>query len=321
MRVFAVTPLYPPNSRVGAWLATHRCLAALAARGHDVTVMTINAKADTYDLDGVTVTGFVKGFDLDRGARAADVVVSHAGDNAAAHLAALRHGRPSVRMVHGHRLDPLAVASAALVVFNSQHLADRHGPAVAAPHIVVRPPVFAEEHATTPGSAVTLVNLTHAKGGSLFWRLARVLPDVEFLGVLGGYGRQIRDRHPNVRIQPCTTNMAGDVWARTRVLLMPSEVETWGMVGVEALASGIPVIAHPTPGLLESLGPAGIFVDRDEPDGWLAEIARLADPTEWAEASARALARSAELDPQPDLGRFCSTVEGLTHHTGASRCA
>ncbi len=317
MRVFAVTPLYPPLSRVGAWLATHRCLAALAAAGHQVTVMTLNAKADDYTHDGVTVIGFRRGYDLDRGVAAADVVVSHAGDNGMAHLAALRHGRPSVRMVHGHRLDPVAVAGAALVVFNSQSLARAHQ--VDSPSIVVHPPVFAAEHATTPGNQVTLVNLTAIKGGSLFWRLARVMPDVRFLGVLGGYGRQIRDRFPNVEVIPSTTDMRRDVWARTRVLLMPSEVETWGMVGVEALASGIPVIAHPTPGLVESLGAAGVFVDRDEPSGWVGQIRQLADPEVWSAASAHALRRSAELDPLPDLARFTGAVGALTH-TGVSQC-
>ncbi|MFE4971343.1 glycosyltransferase [Kitasatospora sp. NPDC056651] len=50
------------------------------------------------------------------------------------------------------------------------------------------------------------------------------------------------------------------VYARSRVVLMPSSHESWGRVGVEAFASGIPVIAHPTPGLAECLGHAGIYV-------------------------------------------------------------
>lgn len=87
------------------------------------------------------------------------------------------------------------------------------------------------------------------------------------------------------------------------------------MTAVEAIASGIPVIAHPTDGLVESLGPAGIFVDRADGQAWLDEIERLHDPAEWAEASRLSLARSAELDPQADLDRFVNIIEAL-HCTG-----
>lgn len=62
--------------------------------------------------------------------------------------------------------------------------------------------------------------------------------------------------------------MRDDVWSRTKVLLIPSNYETYGMVGVEAIASGIPTIAHPTDGLCESLGDAGWFIPRDDVDEW-----------------------------------------------------
>jgi len=69
---------------------------------------------------------------------------------------------------------------------------------------------------------------------------------------------------------------------------MPSEYESWGRVGVEAMASGIPVIAHPTPGLQESLGDAGVFVDRNDIDGWERAIRRLLTPRAYGTASKKA---------------------------------
>ena len=84
-------------------------------------------------------------------------------------------------------------------------------------------------------------------------------------------------------------------------------------IGLAEIArkSGIPVIAHPTPGLQESLGGAGIFVDRGDIDGWVEAIRRLDDPDEYRQASQRALARVAQLNPQASLDRFAKEVEAL----------
>ncbi|MBQ1163612.1 glycosyltransferase, partial [Streptomyces sp. A73] len=76
--------------------------------------------------------------------------------------------------------------------------------------------------------------------------------------------------------------MAERVYGRTRVLLMPRSYESWGRAGCEALASGIPVEAHPTPGLCESLGEAGVYVDRNDLDGYEAVLRKLLeDPAEY----------------------------------------
>jgi glycosyltransferase involved in cell wall biosynthesis len=92
---------------------------------------------------------------------------------------------------------------------------------------------------------------------------------------------------------------------------MPSAHESWGRVGVEAMTSGIPVIAAPTAGLKESLGDAGVFCDRDDLDAWEQALRRLLDGRRWKAASRKAKARAAELDPAADLDRWCHEVETL----------
>jgi glycosyltransferase involved in cell wall biosynthesis len=113
------------------------------------------------------------------------------------------------------------------------------------------------------------------------------------------------------------------VWARTRILLVPSAYESWGRVASEALCSGIPVIAHPTTGLIENLGDAGIFVDRRDTDGWIAALRRLQDPTAYETARGLALARSAEQQRMRviDERRWVASVEALGRDHGGDPVA
>lgn len=309
MQVLASIPLYPPSSRVGAWLSTHEVLAHLAARGHQVDVVLSMGEHEPYVLDGVHVHPRWSG--LPRLARAGDVIVSHLGDSGNAAGFAAELAKPSVRMVHGAiaHADEL-LAGTALAVFNSESLRSEIG--WSGRSIVAAPVVRVSEFETTPGDRVTLVNLSENKGGRLFWKLAEILEAEErFLGVKGGYEAQVEGHAPNVELIGSTTRMRDEVYARTRVLLVPSIRESYGRVGLEACCSGIPVIAHPTPGLRESLGDAGLFVDRDDVAGWVEAIGQLADPARWAEASARARARAAELTPDDDLDRVADEIEAL----------
>jgi glycosyltransferase involved in cell wall biosynthesis len=141
------------------------------------------------------------------------------------------------------------------------------------PSIVVYPPVYWKEYATeTTREFVTLINLNYNKGGNIFVEIAKRMPDIKFLGVKGGYDGQIMNKNvSNITYLP-NTAFIKDMYAKTDILLVPSKEESWGRVAVEAMSSGIPVIAHPTPGLLESCGSAGIYCNRESPDDWVREI-------------------------------------------------
>jgi glycosyltransferase involved in cell wall biosynthesis len=83
------------------------------------------------------------------------------------------------------------------------------------------------------------------------------------------------------------------------------------MVGPEAMCSGIPVVASPTPGLRESLGDAGIFVDTSNLNAWFEAVRALQDPSAWQEASLKALSRAEQLAAQDDTVEFVRALEGL----------
>lgn len=300
MRVVAVTPRYPPESRVGAWLATHEFLAALARRGHDVEVRTEVGAVTS--LDGVRIEPV--GETAARWVRGADVVVSHAGDQIQrADQYAQANGIPSVVMIHGDVKQIHRKPAADLVVFNAESNQNKRWKG-----IVCRPHTRMAAHRGSRGDRVTLLNCSTEKGWDTFAALVAAMPDTQFLGVKGGYGGQHRMSGPNVTVNSVARDPR-EVWRRTRILVMPSIAETWGMAGVEAMCSGIPVIAHPTPGLQESLGDAGVFVDRDDIDGWRREIERLDDHGEYMAASRAAFRRAQQLTDRSTLDRFCDEIE------------
>lgn len=136
----------------------------------------------------------------------------------------------------------------------------------------------------------------------------------------GGYGVQrIPRRIPrNVELIDHVPAEAMDelVWSRTAILLAPSARESWGMTATEALQRGIPVVAHPTPGLLESLDVAGVFIDRARTREWVRVIRRLQEPEVYARRSRIAAARGVELlaISRRQATEFVRLIEGLVAH-------
>ncbi len=326
LKVVARVHAMPPEHNAGAEHMLVSMLRPLVERGHDVQVwLSRYGKAhQEYEYRGIHVVPLESRLDFPTAVRRADVLVAHLETVPSTASLARGYGKPLVVVCHNtHRPTFRDVASGetALAVYNSRWMAREADlffaeyPKAVCPaeSLIVRPPVFADEYATKPGKAITLVNCNPEKGGKVLKALAERMPDQQFLAVKGAYGEQILPDLPNVEVVDHVRgeDMREQVYTRTRVLLMPSSYESWGRAGCEALASGIPVVAHPTPGLCESLGEAGIFVDRSDVDGYEAVLRKLATPAEFRLASKRAKARSAELDPAADLAAWCSAVESL----------
>jgi len=275
----------------GAEIMLHYWLKDLQQRGHPVKVLTTDERAPGSQVyEGVEVVRA----DADMIAANwtwADVAITQLRETVEATRLGTAFHVPVIYLVHAPRaLEAHAVSDGALAVFNAESVA--RGSDFEGPRALLHPPVDPAEYRTTPGDRITLINLGMWKGGNLFWRLVRELPQRLFLAKAGGYSQQIVPgaipaNAELVRgdIGQSSAEMRDDVYRRTRVLLVPSAMETWGRVAIEAAASGIPVIAHPTPGLLESLGSSGLFVDRDDTAGWVAAIESLDDPETYANYS------------------------------------
>jgi len=319
MKIVALLHFAVPYRMAGSETMAHAMMEKLVEAGHDVVVV-VNEMKEFQNKD--YVHGSVQ-YKARRGLAASrlvldekpDLIITHHQNTMLAHSLAQQARSKRALIIHndlGAGID-FARQEWDLLVFNTEWLRE-----VYRQHdvdgIVVHPPVYPDAHATTPGSHITLVNLNEDKGSRIFYRLAEHFPNLKFLGVTGAHGKQlIRHDLPNVEIIPNTTNMKEDVWSRTGILLMPSIYESYGMAGVEALASGIPVIANPTPGLRESLGDAGCFTPRDDFDRWVAAIRTMTMKVGWGQWSSLAKERSAELLMQTrnDLDLWAQKVSEL----------
>jgi len=129
---------------------------------------------------------------------------------------------------------------------------------------------------TIQNNVVCLINCNKNKGGELFKELAIKMPNVQFLGVRGGYSNQIIDSNgpKNLTYMENQKDITV-VFKKIGILVMPSKNETWGRTAVEAMSAGVPVIHSEAPGLVECVGGAGIMCVHNDLDAWVDAINRL----------------------------------------------
>jgi glycosyltransferase involved in cell wall biosynthesis len=310
VKVLARIHSYLPSHAAGGELYAHTVFRFLVSHGHEVRVGTREREA--YIYEGVEVVGS----DLNEKAFTwPDVMVTHLDLTAHAMQEARRYDKPLVHLVHNDRqlkYNRVKPSKADLVVFNSRWIQRKQN--WPGRQIVIRPPVIASDYQVPRfGEYLTLINCFQGKGAPTFFELARRMPGRKFLAVKGGYGMQVCPSDVrNVTYLENTPDIR-PIYAKTRVLLMPSSYESWGRTAIEAASSGIPTIASPTPGLVESLGPAGIFANHDDIEAWITQIRRLDDQETYERASQASLERSAELDPTAELEQLETALQEVCH--------
>lgn len=315
MRVIGYLHNYPPGRLLGGELMTSILLEALVEAGHEVDVI-VHECVEARTRNGVRVLPRRKAM-LSWDMRGYDLFVSHP------EIAGFVRGRvghaPFVGVVHNlstPTLDALRLVRPTMLVANAQATANRVR-GYCRDIMVLHPPTPVGRFPMPDGMPrrfVTQVNLSKEKGGELFYALAEARPDLPFLGVAGGHGEQIYpDPLPaNVSLIGQSQSM-GLIYAMTRVLLFGSSTETYGMVAAEACMAGIPVIAHRLPGIVEAIGDAALWRDRDHPEQWLDALTLLDDEDEWQAAAAKAAERGRFLAQrsQDGIDAFVTRVEAL----------
>lgn len=304
MKILAHIHGYPPNHNAGAEWMLHHMLKWLQKRGHEITVAVPDPGAE--EFEGIKIVPeYASTHIRPQWYRWADIVVSHL-DKVGKVINNIRVvDKPAMFLMHNTHYNTMIdlIAHRSVLCFNSHYVQDQVDTRTKNPYglkesCIVYPPCPIDYYKTNRGGAksATLINYGLKKGGNIFYELAHMLPEIEFLAVKGDYFHQAKRKLDNVTFKENTPRIQKE-YALTKVLLMPSQYESFGRTAIEAAASGIPTIAAPTPGLQESLGEAGIFRELNDVEGWAKELKKLMEDKDYYKAQADlSKARAKELE-------------------------
>lgn len=314
---------YPPGWSMGGEISTHRTLAVVPG----ATVITPRT-TDGYVLDGVTVlpssgTDFMSIMDDARSVDA-NILFAHSTLSQNTVRAARRLKIPSILAVHApprfaadlRRAWPVATVRLYNTEAARKDWRDSKG-------WLLHPPVGPVPTRVLygPRDAYVLTSSLLNKGATQTLELARRLPDQRFIIVRspahGTHGsldfEETAASLDNVevwdRLHP---EMMWVLWEETRILLVPSRYETYGLSALEAAWYGIPSVHVDTIHVREGIGTAARLLRSQSVDELRLAVEEVeGDLTRWADA---AYARVHELSEREtsELGAFAAGVAGLS---------
>lgn len=327
MNIVASIHMYLPRHACGSETMLHHIFKYLISKGHKCRVLLHrDAGVSTpYEYEGVEVFGSKVATRVDAYSWA-NIVITHLDFTQFSIIMAREARRPLVHLVH----NDIPYSSIqnnfgnVYAVYNSDWISNSIGYDI--PGYTLHPPCDINHYKIeSTREYITLVSLNERKGGYRFYEIAKAMPDKQFLGVIGSYDnsgpRKLEQMSivnellqlPNFTLVPNTPDILS-TYKRTRILLMPSDYESWGRTATEAMCSGIPVICTPTPGLKENCNYAGIYVGSEidgkpgeaqvelgEVEDWVKAIRMLDSPKEYEKYSLLCRQRAAELDPVKEL--------------------
>jgi glycosyltransferase involved in cell wall biosynthesis len=320
MNILASIHLYPPKHNCGAEYMIHWMLKDLQSKGHQIKVLLHQANhykiKNNYVFDGIDVFPPQENV-IDSLMRWSHAVFTHLDYTKWTIASAALYKKPVFHLIHNSHPYPEIINARhnQHIVYNSLWLKNLLN--YQWPNFIMTPPVdyriYDLQIEPAKNEYITLINTNENKGGKIFEKIAQAMPNKRFLGVLGSYDEQVRGSLPNLKYVPNTSEI-NQYYRQTRILLMPSEYESWGRTATEAMCSGIPVISSEAEGLKENCGSAGIYIkDRNDIKSWVNAINRLDEKKAYEEASRKAKNRSRDHDPRKALDEFEGWVREMVN--------
>jgi hypothetical protein len=328
MTVVALSHGYPPFWNMGGEVSLHRTMKVINGEKHVLT-----ATDTSYEFEGINVhkidTPDVLDINADPKPIAkqlkdlnARVVIGQNEMSLPAVLAAEEAGAISVVNVHtppkyGRNIS-VAMKTTDFAVYNTNFAAREWGERNA---MVLHPPISdMPVNFTGQGDAYTLLSSLSNKGVHVVLDLAKQYPDKRFIIVRSPaeptHGikdlEEIAAGLSNVELMPrVAPEEVYKYFEQTRILLVPSRYETYGMSAIEAAGYGIPSIHVDTPHVREGIGEAAILI----PPLGLKHASRGIDSIErdYEVYSARARGRAEWLQErqQQEMSKFAEFMDNL----------
>jgi glycosyltransferase involved in cell wall biosynthesis len=277
MKIVAISHGYPPFWNMGGEVSLHRTMTALSGEKYVLTKVD-----DPYVFEGINVQQInvenVLNINSDYQALTVqlrnmkpDVVIGQSELSLAAVNAAYDAKTISIVNVHappkfGQSIME-AVTFADYAIYNTQESANLWGEPDG---LVVHPPISPlPQKINNNGDAYTLLSSLTNKGVEVVLSLAKLYPNKRFIIVRSPaektHGLADLERQaallPNVELHPrVPPEEVYKYLEQTRILLVPSMYETYGMVAIEAAGYGIPSVHVDNAHVREGIGDAAVLV-------------------------------------------------------------
>jgi len=155
------------------------------------------------------------------------------------------------------------------------------------------------------------------------WRLTHAALGQRVAFAMAGDGplaRRLRSRLPFARhIRFVDRETLATLYASADLCVIPSKTETCGLVALEAMASGLPVVAADAGGLKESVRDreTGFLVSPDDPHAYVDAIAELVvHPLQRREFGAAARRVALERDVRPEDAELLAQYAAVSGQPG-----
>jgi len=329
MSIVALSHGYPPLWNMGGEVSLHRTLQAMSG---DKFVLT--STDESYTFEGINVKQIdtpdvlnIMSDPVPIAKQLADlnakVVIGQNELSLAAVNSANIINAVSIVSVHtppkyGRNLVE-AIGFADYGIYNTKTSAEEWGEPDA---LVVHPPISPlPKNTKTGGDAYTVLSSLRNKGVETVLDLAKMYPNKRFIIVRSPaeptHGiRDLEERAsqlPNVELHPrVSPEEVYRYLEQTRILLVPSRYETYGMSAIEAAGYGIPSVHVDTPHVREGIGDGAILVPGLDRDATAAAIDTIEKNYEMYSLNARKRAEWLHVRQDIEFSKLADFIDNIT---------